>query len=115
MVRILILATLIAAVIVTVTAAVFGPWGWWIPAVLFILLLIVGIRDASQRRHAILRNFPLLGRARYFLEEIRPEIQQYFIERNWDGKPFNRDQRSLIYSRAKGFKGDKALDRKSVV
>lgn len=109
MVRILILATLIAAVIVTVTAAVFGPWGWWIPAVLFILLLIVGIRDASQRRHAILRNFPLLGRARYFLEEIRPEIQQYFIERNWDGKPFNRDQRSLIYSRAKGFKGDKAF------
>ena len=109
MVRILILAALIVAVLVTVTAAVFGPWGWWIPAVIFILLLIVGIRDASQRRHAILRNFPLLGRARYFLEEIRPEIQQYFIERNWDGKPFNRDQRSLIYSRAKGFKGDKAF------
>ena len=109
MVRILILAALVVAVLVTVTAAVFGPWGWWIPAVLFTLLLLVGARDATQRRHAILRNFPVLGRARYFLEEIRPEIQQYFIERNWDGKPFNRDQRSLIYSRAKGFKGDKAF------
>ncbi|MBD2765100.1 FMN-binding glutamate synthase family protein [Kocuria sp. cx-455] len=109
MVRILILAALVVAVLVTVTAAVFGPWGWWIPAVIFILLLLVGIRDATQRRHAILRNFPVLGRARFFLEEIRPEIQQYFIERNWDGKPFNRDQRSLIYSRAKGFKGDKAF------
>lgn len=109
MVRILILAALIVAAIATVTAAILGPWGWWIPAVIFILLLLLGIRDAVQTRHSILRNFPVLGHARYFLEEIRPEIQQYFIERNWDGKPFSRDQRSLIYSRAKGFKGDKAF------
>ncbi len=109
MVRFLILAGLVVATIATVLAAVFGPWGWWIPAVVFFVLLLVGIRDATQRRHSILRNFPVLGHARFFMEKIRPEIQQYFIERNYDGKPFNRDQRSLVYSRAKGFKGDKAF------
>lgn len=109
MVRFLILTGLVVATIATVLAAVFGPWGWWILAVIFFLLLLVGIRDATQRRHSILRNFPVLGHARFFMEKIRPEIQQYFIERNYDGKPFNRDQRSLVYSRAKGFKGDKAF------
>ena len=109
MVRSLILAGLAAATLVTVLAAVLGPWGWWIPAVVFLALLLVGIRDATQRRHSILRNFPVLGHMRFFLEKIRPEIQQYFIERNYDGKPFDRDQRSLVYSRAKGFKGDKAF------
>ena len=109
MVRSLILVGLAAATLVTVLAAVLGPWGWWIPAVVCLALLLVGVRDATQRRHSILRNFPVLGHMRFFLEKIRPEIQQYFIERNYDGKPFDRDQRSLVYSRAKGFKGDKAF------
>ncbi|MDO4257607.1 MAG: FMN-binding glutamate synthase family protein [Kocuria sp.] len=109
MVRSLILVGLAAATLVTVLAAVLGPWGWWIPAVVCLALLLVGVRDATQRRHSILRNFPVLGHMRFFLEKIRPEIQQYFIERNYDGRPFDRDQRSLVYSRAKGFKGDKAF------
>lgn len=83
MVRFLILTGLVVATIATVLAAVFGPWGWWILAVIFFLLLLVGIRDATQRRHSILRNFPVLGHARFFMEKIRPEIQQYFIERNY--------------------------------
>lgn len=109
MVRLLILGGLTLATLATVLAAVLGPWGWWFPAVLFLLLLLVAVRDATQRRHSVLRNFPVLGHMRFFLEKIRPEIQQYFIERNYDGKPFDRDQRSLVYSRAKGFKGDKAF------
>ncbi|KAF2081528.1 FMN-binding glutamate synthase family protein [Flavobacterium sharifuzzamanii] len=65
------------------------------------LLLIVGVYNASQEKHAILRNFPVLGYFRYLFEMIAPEIQQYFIERSTDGKPFSRNQRSLVYQRAK--------------
>jgi len=64
-------------------------------------LIFVGIANSLQRKHAILRNFPLLGYFRYLFEFISPEIQQYFIERATDGKPFSRNQRSLVYQRAK--------------
>jgi len=49
----------------------------------------------------VLRNFPVVGHFRYLLEMIRPEINQYFIESNTDGTPFNREQRSVVYQRAK--------------
>lgn len=55
-----------------------------------------------QRRHSVLRNYPLLGHLRFALERLRPELQQYFIERNFDGRPFDRDTRSIVYARAKG-------------
>ena len=64
-------------------------------------LIILGVRDYTQEEHAILRNFPVLGHARYLFEEIRPEIYQYFIESDTDGVPFDRNQRSLVYRRAK--------------
>jgi glutamate synthase domain-containing protein 2 len=54
-----------------------------------------------QTRHAIRRNFPVIGHFRYAFEAIRPEIQQYFIERQTDGRPFSREQRSVVYQRAK--------------
>ncbi|MCL4110607.1 UNVERIFIED_CONTAM: hypothetical protein GTU68_060498 [Idotea baltica] len=54
-----------------------------------------------QKKHALMRNFPLLGRSRYIMEWFRPKIQQYFIERDHDGRPFSRINRSLIYARAK--------------
>src|SRR5690606_6900273 len=47
------------------------------------------------------RNFPLLGRVRYLFEAIRPEINQYFVESNTDGRPFSREDRSVVYQRAK--------------
>jgi glutamate synthase domain-containing protein 2 len=68
---------------------------------IIIILILVGFYNANQPKHAILRNFPVLGYFRYFFETISPEIQQYFIERNTDGKPFSRNQRSLVYQRAK--------------
>ncbi len=68
----------------------------------------VGVFDLVQRRHSVLRNYPVVGHLRYGLEKIRPEVQQYFIERDWDGKPFDRDTRSLIYERAKGDHSEKA-------
>ena len=77
----------------------------WKPALwslfLFVPLFLLGVRDLMQTRHAVLRNFPLIGHFRYLLELIRPEINQYFIESNTDGRPFSREHRSLIYARSK--------------
>ncbi len=73
---------------------------YWIP-VLLTCLYLVGIYNTAQTKHAILRNFPVLGYFRYFFEGISPEMQQYFIERETDGKPFPRHQRSAAYRRAK--------------
>jgi glutamate synthase domain-containing protein 2 len=65
-------------------------------------LIGLGIYDACQTQHAVLRNFPLLGHGRYLMEMIRPEVSQYFIELDTSGRPFNREERSLVYQRAKG-------------
>lgn len=78
----------------------------WVPVSIFILLpigalLLIGFFDYFQTKHTIRRNFPVLGRFRYMLEAIRPEINQYFVESNTDGKPFSREQRSVVYQRAK--------------
>src|ERR1700742_1596774 len=94
------LLTAVAGSLLFVAAV--GPWVWWIPAVAVAVVAVVGIYDLVQRRHAVLRNYPVLGHMRFLLEALRPELQQYFIERNFDGRPFDRDVRSLIYERAKG-------------
>jgi glutamate synthase domain-containing protein 2 len=65
-------------------------------------LIAIGLNDLFQTKHAIRRNFPVVGNFRYFLESIRPEINQYFVESNLDGRPFSREKRSVIYQRAKG-------------
>lgn len=66
---------------------------------LFVLLL--AIYDLSQRRHAVLRNFPVIGHMRYLLESLGPEIRQYFIANNDEERPFTRDERRWIYTSAK--------------
>ncbi len=70
-------------------------------ALLYSPLFLIGLRDMLQTRHAILRNFPVLGHGRYLMEKIRPEINQYFVESNTDGQPFSRELRSIVYQRAK--------------
>ena len=69
--------------------------------IFFVPVYLLGFRDILQTRHAIKSNFPVFGHFRYLLESIRPEINQYFIESNTDGKPFSREQRSVVYQRAK--------------
>lgn len=64
-------------------------------------LFAVGVWDQIQAKQSVRRNFPLIGHGRYFMELIRPEINQYFIESNWDGMPFSREERSVVYQRAK--------------
>lgn len=65
-------------------------------------IFLLGVYDILQHKHTILRNFPVIGHFRYLFELIRPEINQYFIESDLDGRPFNRERRSVIYERAKG-------------
>ncbi len=64
-------------------------------------LALVGIFDFLQTRHAVLRNYPILGHLRFFFESIRPELRQYFFEGDTDGTPFSRDRRAVVYQRAK--------------
>ena len=71
------------------------------------LLSVVGCYDILQTKHAILRNYPIMGHFRFFFEGFRPEIRQYFIESDEDALPFSRSQRSLVYQRAKNENADK--------
>ena len=64
-------------------------------------LLIIGIHDLSQKKHTILRNFPIIGHLRFIFEMIAPEIHQYFVESDTDGKPIDRNHRDYVYQRAK--------------
>ena len=85
-------------------AALSALWSWWmiLPAVILGTLMAMGIYDLIQTKHSILRNYPVLGHMRFFFEGIRPEIRQYLIESDQDEEPFSRDDRSLVYQRAKG-------------
>lgn len=74
---------------------------WLVVAIPVGLLAATGIFDFFQNRHSILRNYPITGHFRFLLESIRPEIQQYFIELDKEGKPYHRSDRSVIYERAK--------------
>lgn len=71
------------------------------------LLSLLGLYDLLQNRHAILKNYPIIGHFRFIFEEFRPEIRQYFIEADQDALPFSRQQRNLVYQRAKNENADK--------
>jgi len=94
---------LVSAGVIVVVFAIAHFW----PPMLFSLILfgpliLLGIVDMLQKHHTIRRNFPVIGHGRYLMEMIRPEINQYFVESNSDGRPFSREDRSVVYQRAKG-------------
>ncbi|WP_018567869.1 FMN-binding glutamate synthase family protein [Streptomyces sp. PsTaAH-124] len=97
----LVALTLTLGLLAALAAVAASPW-WCFGAVPLLALGLLGTWDLAQRRHSVLRNYPVLGHARFLLERIRPELQQYFIERNFDGRPFDRDVRTIVYERAKG-------------
>jgi glutamate synthase domain-containing protein 2 len=86
------------------TGALVMDWGstWAWAGLLGLAGLGLGVRDMLQPRHAVLRNYPVIGHLRFLLEFIRPEMRQYFIESDNEASPFSRQQRSLVYQRAKG-------------
>ncbi len=95
--------TLTAVLALTLVSAVGFVWSNWaiLPFLIFGALSLVGLADLRQTNHAILRNYPILGHLRFFLEMIRPEIRQYFVEADDDEVPFSRDARAIVYQRAK--------------
>ncbi len=74
-------------------------WPWW--AWVLAIVIIVAIRDVLQKKHTVSHNFPIIGHIRYALEKIGPELRQYIVANNREELPFNRRERSWIYSSAK--------------
>lgn len=93
-----------------------------IPAILLLIagfLLVVFVYDVTQKSHAILHNFPVIGHLRYILERFGPELRQYIVTNNDEERPFSRDQRTWVYASAKqqnnmfGFGTDNELEQVS--
>jgi len=89
----------------------------WIGCAAGALLLVVAIHDLVQKKHAVLRNFPIVGHFRYWLEAIGPELRQYIVTSNDEERPFSRDQRRWVYASSKkdnnyfGFGTDNDIER----
>jgi glutamate synthase domain-containing protein 2 len=100
----MILFMIILANAIVIRIAYTGNENWYWALLITMPSLLIAIRDMRQKKHAIIRNFPVIGHLRYFFESIRPELRQYFFESDLDGKPFSRRQRSIVYQRAKNEK-----------
>ncbi|MFA5574079.1 MAG: FMN-binding glutamate synthase family protein [Brumimicrobium sp.] len=74
---------------------------WYVIFIVLGILTILGYADMIQKKHAIKRVFPLVGRFRYIFEDLRPKMYQYFIESDINGRPLRRIDRSVVYQRAK--------------
>ena len=109
MLTVLVAVGLVILAAASVLAALAWSAWWWVLAAVFIGAALLAAYDVTQRKHSVLRNYPVVGHLRYLLEEARPELQQYFIERNYDGRPYDRDTRTVIYERAKGIHGEQAF------
>ena len=95
----LIVCTVITAIIIAVSFIYNRNYLW-----LFVIvgpIIVLGLIDVFQKKQALKRNFPLLGRTRYMAEWLRPKIYQYFVEPDTDGRPFSRLNRNIVYQRAK--------------
>jgi glutamate synthase domain-containing protein 2 len=104
--RYLALTIAAGAAVLCLALSLLSVW-FLVPAAVGLALTSLGLHDVLQSHHSILRNYPIAAHIRFLLEEIRPEIRQYFLESETDGTPFNRSKRSIVYQRAKG-----ALDKR---
>lgn len=101
MARLIFFMILIMVIAANAVIGMAYPLIWW-SMLLFGPLSLLGILDCIQTKHAVRRNYPVIGNLRYLFEMIRPEINQYFVESNTEGRPFSRERRSMIYQRSKG-------------
>ncbi|MEZ4955091.1 MAG: FMN-binding glutamate synthase family protein [Saprospiraceae bacterium] len=92
--------SILSILVVTLVYIFLWPPILWSLVVLLPIILL-GVYEMMQTKHAIMRNFPVLGRGRYIMENLRPKIYQYFIESDTDGTPLNRLSRTVVYQRAK--------------
>ncbi|GGA12410.1 FMN-binding glutamate synthase family protein [Blastomonas marina] len=85
----------------TAAAAALG-WLWW-PSLVFLLpLVVLAWVDFFQSEHTLRRNYPLVARTRWVMEDLRPFAQAYIVEDDLEGRPFSHQERALVYARAKG-------------
>ena len=88
------------SIIALILLGVLVSAAWWWALLIIAPLYLLGCYDSFFSRHAIYRNFPLLGRMRSIAEWMRPKIHQYFVESDTEGKPFSRIERETVYQRA---------------
>ena len=91
----------LAGIVITALAAIADPRALWL-FLLFIPLLVIALVDLIQTHHSLRRNYPVSARARWFFEWLRPFMRAYIVESDLDGRPFSREERALVYARAKG-------------
>ena len=87
--------------VATVIFALYLSRNWFVVTGVIFLLTLLGYYDMFQKKHSVMRIYPVFGRLRYLMEELRPKIYQYFIESDIDGRPINRIDRATIYQRSK--------------
>lgn len=90
----------IAGLVISLPITLWAGAGYIIPLI-FAALTALGTRDLLQRRHTISRNYPIMANLRYLFEAVGPEIRQYFIQSDTEERPFSREQRAIVYQRAK--------------
>ncbi|MBN8877845.1 MAG: FMN-binding glutamate synthase family protein [Sphingobacteriales bacterium] len=95
----IIISTLL--ILITFSLALYLNPNWYVILAIVFILTCLGYYDMLQTKHSIMRIYPVFGRLRFLMEELRPKIYQYFIESDIDGRPINRIDRSTIYQRAK--------------
>ena len=105
-IRGLVLPVVVLLALLSLVGLAWSSW-FWLGVAVTLPLVALGFYDIVQTRHNLLRNYPILGHLRFLLEGTGPEIHQYFIESNTDGRPFSRDSRNLMYQRSKGIAGVK--------
>jgi len=77
----------------------------WTAGLVMLALALMFIQDVSQKEHAVRRNFPVIGRLRYFLERQGEYFRQYFFAHDRQELPFNRATRTWVYRTAKNLGG----------
>ncbi|WP_338467299.1 FMN-binding glutamate synthase family protein [Novosphingobium sp. ZN18A2] len=89
-----------ALIALAIVCALWPPARWG----LYVLLPLLGVAawDFLQDRHSLRRNYPLMARVRWIMEDLRPFARSYIVEGDLEGRPFNHDERALVYARAKG-------------
>lgn len=90
----------IVGLVISLPVTLWAGAGYIIPAI-FAILTALGTWDLLQRNHTVSRNYPIMANFRYLFESVGPEIRQYFIQSDTEERPFSREQRTIVYQRAK--------------
>jgi len=87
---------------VVAAASAFAGSLWGLALLVLAPLVLLGVRDLTQPQHSLMRNFPLVAHVRWGFEALRPYLRQYIVEDDLSGRPFNHNERALVYARSKG-------------